>query len=506
MSSFINIPPNSRCHSALPDADPDVELKLVGLWRKYADELADISVEMSVLSKGMRNSNHAAVFGDIEGELLYICIRETKPEIVFEISPNSGYSTNYMLSAVTRNGVGRVESFELIEEFDGVPTKDVIRRNMIKSCDPSRHNLNIGDARIETIRRLEHGAPTFTLLDSCHDDFFGEFYVKVLLPKLNGIVVIQDILHFDPRPEWSTEGLYILSWLYETGVPYLPLSFYEDVLNKSAVRKNLKPRRAFRGNSILLSTDNLPVQEDKTAAWLGLMLAEQQKQPVVLNPLFPLNSTLTARQLRSGFLARDLPEDRYVAAFFGRNLDENRPRFCDIMALFKAAYIPLTGSMAAALIVSFGSFDICLQTVIVDLLARHGYNADSAALLYRLNIHQLSGVELPTYLAHAAVSLGLKDMGRSLIRISRRNGADRSLSVGFRALLQCVSLADTLGAPSLLNGLIDDILSIRGFRIETAGQVAANKLDQELTFLCQNFPHIGDVVDTHLKMRSTEAD
>lgn len=418
-------------------------------------------------------------------------VREIKPEIVFEISPNSGYSTNYLLAAVTRNGFGRVDSFELLQSFNGVSTADTIRGSMVALCDPARHNLILGDARVEALRRLDHGIPGFTLLDSCHDDFFAEFYVKALLPRLAGAVVVQDILHFDPRPEWSTEAQYVLSWLYETGTPFLPLSLYEDLLQTSAVRARLTPRRPMRNSSILMTLGTAPAGgREASDRLLALIEAERAGKPAMLDPLFPLNSTLSAQHLRREFRDRTAPADRYVAAGYGRAIDEDAPGYCDIMA-FCMGSLPLTGRLARSVVRLFDSFDPFLQVYALECLVLGEQSGAYADLCRRVVPEAVRGVELTHRMAFVAARLNLREEAIMWIRACRAAGMDHSLPVGFRALLQCARLAETLKAEALAQGLLDDVLAIRAFRLRTGG--GAEKIDREIAAFCQQNPRLASL-------------
>lgn len=482
----------SARRQVLPSADPITERDLLLLWDKYSDELAELSAQLAVRFRDMQARGLGTVFGDLEGELLYILIRETKPEIVFEISPNSGYSTNYLLAAVTRNDLGRVESFELIESFDGYPTVDVIRGNMIDLCDPARHRLNLGDARIEALRRLEDGVPSFTLLDSCHDDFFAEFYVKALLPRLTGTVVVQDILHFGPRPEWATEAQYLLSWLCETGRPFLPFALYEDILGVSTVRAALTPRRTLRGNSIVLTLGDAPANSGSEDGdrLIALIEAERDGKPPTLDPRFPLNSTLSAPALRRGFRDGTAPEDRYVAACYTDTLNDEAPGFCDIMALVSMSRPP-SARMRDSLAHDFESFDPFLRIVSLELLIRaEGATATNRELFHRIDPNRVVSAEMTHRMAFMAMHLGLRDQALAWIRTTRHSATDLSQSVGYRSLLKCVRLAEALKEPTLAEGLLDDVLAIGLNRRKTQGARPAAKVDQEVAALCRDIPRL----------------
>ena len=71
-------------------------------------------------------NGHVAAFGDIEGEIMYLVIRELRPDCIFEISPAAGYSTNYILAALTANGHGCLHSFDINGMIHGSPAESVI--------------------------------------------------------------------------------------------------------------------------------------------------------------------------------------------------------------------------------------------------------------------------------------------------------------------------------------------------------------------------------------------
>lgn len=486
--------PNRR--QALPSADPVTERNLLALWDKYAGELEELSLHLASCFRSMQERGFGAGFGDLEGELLYILVREQQPELVYEISPNSGYSTNYLLAAVTRNGHGRVESFELIEAFEGKPTAEVIRSNMIALCDPARHRLHIGDARVEALKRLEAGTPDFALLDSCHDDFFAEFYVKALLPRLTGTVVIQDMLHFGGRPEWATEAQYILSWLCEAERPFMPFAAYEDVLTASVVRSRLTPRRTVRSNSIVLALGESPANVDKAMAGrlLALIEAEGRGAPPELDPCFPLNSTLRNPGLRRAFHDRTALEDRYVAAVYGGDLNEDSPGFCDIMALVltKRSASP---RMLESLKRDFDRFHLFLQLTVLELIVlAEGETDDGRAFFHRIDPSPMAGTEPARRMAFLAYRLGLRDEARHWIRMTRRAATDISQVVAFRCLLNCVHLAEAMGEPVLAEGILDDVLGIRTERARRMGTASVAKIDREVAAVCQRFPRLKRVV------------
>jgi predicted O-methyltransferase YrrM len=465
--------------------DPESRDSLLALWDKYSRELAALSVPMAAKLTEMQAAGYGVGFGDLEGELLYILVREQKPEIIYEISPNCGYSTNYLLAAVTRNGTGRVESFEMNEAFNGVPIRDVIRGNLIGLCDPARHHVTIGDARVESLRRLAEGIPSFTLIDSCHDDYFAEFYVKALLPRLTGTVVIQDILHFDPRPEGSTESFYLLSYLYETGNSFLPFALYEDTLMASPARAGIARRRPLRSNTIALSLGDRPACSGTESADRLIALLERLRRipATSVDPHFPLNSASEHHALLAGFRDRTAPENRYVAAVYGGALDEATPGLGEVVAMALTGR-PMTPAMAEGLVRVFDEFDAGFQLLVLQALTAKGYPDRARALMS--HVSGVSGAVLPQCLALAAAGLGLMNETAAWIAACRRGAADRTIDTAHRALMQCAVLAAAFKAPDLANNLFDEILAIRD---DWGGMFGGNPdIEREIAEFCQSHP------------------
>lgn len=187
-------------------------------------------------------------FGDIEGEVLYLLIREAKPATVFEISPNAGWSTNYILAALTKNAHGALHTFELMESMNGHPMEKLIRGNQLDTNDQSRLKIYIGDA-LKTTETVP-GPIDFLLLDSCHDEWFAKWYVEKLLPRCKGLVMVQDIAFVD-HLERSTEASFFWKWMDERGLAPALVGVAERALLRNPVRSELPDRRAMRSNAVL---------------------------------------------------------------------------------------------------------------------------------------------------------------------------------------------------------------------------------------------------------------
>jgi predicted O-methyltransferase YrrM len=223
--------------------------EIVELYTRYGDELVRIAALIQKQYFRMQAKGYGTTFGDAEGELLYLLIRHYKPSIVFEISPNAGYSTNYILAALTANSHGELHSFELQEHFNGIRTEDVIRGNLNPQWDGQRLHVHIGDA-VKTVDTVE-GPVDFCLLDSCHDQWFAEWYVNQLFPRVQGMLFIQDIAFHD-RLEPSSEASYIWKYLKDQKIDFIITGWLERQPAIVAMRLKLVERREYESNSVFL--------------------------------------------------------------------------------------------------------------------------------------------------------------------------------------------------------------------------------------------------------------
>ncbi len=227
----------------------------VYLYNKYDSELLVLSRKLRGVFHSMQKRRHGTTFGDVEGELMYSLIRETRPNIAFEISPDCGWSTNYILAALTANQHGVLHSFELEPIKHGISTEDVIRGNQHPDWDQSRLVVHIGDA-LTTVEKVA-GQIDFLLIDSCHDDWFSEWYIGNVFPRVKGPVVVQDIAFIDGL-ERSSEARYVWEWLASQRGGCSLVGSWEDYLASQDLRACFAERRGLRSNSIVL---RLPVRD-----------------------------------------------------------------------------------------------------------------------------------------------------------------------------------------------------------------------------------------------------
>lgn len=246
----MTMPSSSTTVPAVDNPAPLREtIDIVGLYRKYHDELVEVSRKLRPIMHRMQRQGDLTTYGDAEGEMCYMLIRETQPELLFEISPNAGWSSNYLLAALTKNGKGTLHSFDIIETLHGKPMEQAIRDNQHPDWDQKRFVVHIGDAR--ELTKTVPGTVDFLMIDSDHTDVFAQWYIKEIIPRVKGYISIQDITFYDRR-ESSTEATEVLQWLERVRIDAMMVNTLEREARAADVRLDFAERRNLRSNSVIL--------------------------------------------------------------------------------------------------------------------------------------------------------------------------------------------------------------------------------------------------------------
>lgn len=189
--------------------------ELIKILEKYAPEVEIFSYDLAKLFHRDNQVNGRGSFSDLEGIVLYSLIRYIKPKVIFEISPDTGMSTNYILQAVSQNGVGKVFGFELETEkinFSLKPAIQVIKENQAnQDLVEKYYKLILGDAT-KTCDIEKYGQPDIVLIDSCHESWFANWYIKNLIPHVRHYTLIQDI-SYEHRLEGSGESIEVNNFM-----------------------------------------------------------------------------------------------------------------------------------------------------------------------------------------------------------------------------------------------------------------------------------------------------
>lgn len=145
---------------------------------------------------------------DLEAEITYLLIRARRPKVIVEMSPNGGWSTTWILSALRDNANGgQLQSYDL----HNTSTRLVPRR-----LSKGRWHFVQGDAKKTMVESPEFN---YLFVDSDHSKAFAEWYVENLFPCIRPgtMVSIHDIFY---SPEPLEEGAVVLPWLASRGLSY----------------------------------------------------------------------------------------------------------------------------------------------------------------------------------------------------------------------------------------------------------------------------------------------
>ena len=161
---------------------------LTELYETFGGELRAVVEQAVSLRRRMVANAYTADLSDRESELLYLLVRALRPDVVVEMSPCHGYSTGYLLAALTANGQGELHSYEIVENVRGRPIDEVVRSNLPADVDQDRLYLHVGDARDADIP-----AAQFAFVDSNHEAYFAAWYRESLLTRFD-LTMVHDIV------------------------------------------------------------------------------------------------------------------------------------------------------------------------------------------------------------------------------------------------------------------------------------------------------------------------
>ena len=194
---------------------------ILDLYRRYCDDLKAVRRHQywfhrrheNVLVRRLRKlrvRRHMLfpALDDLEAEITYLLIRERRPKTVVEMSPNAGWSTTWILSALRDNDDGgQLWSFDLHDTSTKFVSGQLAR---------GRWHFVQGDAH-KTILN----APDFDYLfiDSDHSRQFASWCLQALFPRVNPgtIVSAHDVFH-QAKP--SEEGEVVIEWLSRNHMAY----------------------------------------------------------------------------------------------------------------------------------------------------------------------------------------------------------------------------------------------------------------------------------------------
>ena len=150
-------------------------------------------------------------------QVLYCLIRLTKPDVIIEVSTSSGYSTLIQASALRRNGMGLIHTFEL----DPSLAKSAQSALQLFGLDEVVR-IHTGDARTMSDRIPCVTGKRLLFLDSLHTAEFAQWFIQrwVVDAPEGSLFHAHDCMpesarvRFDDGPPWQTQRL---GWLRGIG-------------------------------------------------------------------------------------------------------------------------------------------------------------------------------------------------------------------------------------------------------------------------------------------------
>ncbi len=212
---------------------------LLKIYKKYSNELQEITQKIS-LSFSKVNKNYRATFSDFEGEILYCLIRDRKPKLFYEISPDCGYSTIYISSAFKKNKIGKIHEISLYMPQQALTSKRIHNVKDWRKKDkeiPTLHldlvvhllsilkflfpriNIKKVNAKNLKIKRLTH--TSLLWLETSDNKFVNIYASKYSLGDRNSLSI--DIKGSNGRLKWEHNEPEILKYYDNTGT----LSYYD---------------------------------------------------------------------------------------------------------------------------------------------------------------------------------------------------------------------------------------------------------------------------------------
>lgn len=158
---------------------------LQNLYQKYGAEIASFRPKM----RAWCHVTTSCKFTDYEVEVLYMLIREHKPQRIFEMAPNVGFSTHWMLQAIHMN-----DDTSTLHSYDihAASVKHMTERFR------KRWKFTLGDyAKLYDKKKIDMNQYDLIFIDALHEPEFARGYCQRILSNNrhpNTIVAIHDIV------------------------------------------------------------------------------------------------------------------------------------------------------------------------------------------------------------------------------------------------------------------------------------------------------------------------
>lgn len=159
------------------------------LFSKYKDEFYQLEDIWKYHIGG-------AEIGYFESQLAYVLVREYKPEVIFEIGPNCGFSTYPLALGIKNNGYGKMYSFEKDNSVI-----DILTKNLENAKLEDIVTIISGDYRFTSIDIVKSVEKIDVLwIDNGHDFYTAKWYIANLFSHVKQLVFVHDMTYGTPNP------------------------------------------------------------------------------------------------------------------------------------------------------------------------------------------------------------------------------------------------------------------------------------------------------------------
>lgn len=200
---------------------------MVGLYRRFAADLLRVRQYQKTVRPRLIGW---CMFDDIDAEVLYLVLRDLKPDVSVEISAGNGWSTSWHLNALKDNGKGMLSSFDI---------HDASVRGLPLELTRGRWKFFLGD-----IHQRVSDVPAkldFLMMDSEHTDTFCDWFVPTFFPRVRpgGKIVAHDI--FMLRTPAHGDAISTFRYVDKNGIePYAFGQVFPEFYSKiAAVRREI---------------------------------------------------------------------------------------------------------------------------------------------------------------------------------------------------------------------------------------------------------------------------
>jgi predicted O-methyltransferase YrrM len=141
------------------------------------------------------------------GEIIYNFVRKKRPDNCLEIGVLDGYSTIFIAQALVDNDFGKLNSYDLFENYEYKNSKYNDVKNRLEKLNlDSRVNLKHGDA-YSIVENIEKNSLDFVHIDISNDGSVYEWAFEIFLLKLSpgGILILEGGTEERDSVEWMSK-------------------------------------------------------------------------------------------------------------------------------------------------------------------------------------------------------------------------------------------------------------------------------------------------------------